>query len=389
MRPNRRQLATKTETTPGTAIAVAAADVLVRIRQDSAPSPEVDRIETEEVQATSSKRPPLIGTRRLPFNCSYLLRGPGSVSTAPAVKPLFEAGMLLQETVKKISIGAITGGPLKDGETITGGTSGGTGKVFRDTATGVTTLRYIPISGTLVSGETLTGGTSGATCSTSSTPSDDGKRYRLTDSSFSGGDSLHHVTGKYFLDGYAWTGRGCLGELSLDFKNGNPVVGRQAFQGGLEAVGDAALLVVPTYPEESIAAPRFNNAGLFLGSYAPTDLVEMTLQLPLGLFLREDANDDSADGILFADYNRGVPTITFEPAMVKAATFDYFTTLFNGTKFAMKWHAGTIAGSIWDFFADECQLHSGGASSREDLATIPIEIGLYGTDNNELFIWQH
>lgn len=63
-----------------------------------------------------------------------------------------------------IAHGSITGGPYSEFETVTGGTSGATGKFIKET-TGTMTLGNV--DGTFQSGEVLTGGTSGATCTAS------------------------------------------------------------------------------------------------------------------------------------------------------------------------------------------------------------------------------
>lgn len=387
MRTRRRQFAAKVEGTPGTAETLAASDVLVRIRDGDTIEPDFERFETQEVQAYSSHRPGLIGRKLLGFGVSYLLRGAADVVTAPAVETLWEAAMLLGSAVKSIAVGTITGGPYQDGETITGSPSSATGRVFRNTST--TPLRYIPLTGTFASGDTITGGTSGASSTSSAAPADAGRVFEPTDSDFGGGDSKHHVTAELLQDGFYWKARGALADLTLEFRNGHPAICRQRFMGAFSTHGDKTLYAVSAYPEETISPPRFLAVGLKLGAYSPTDIVEMTLELPTNPEAREDANSSAGDGVLYADYQKDIPRVRFDPAMVKAATKDFFADLAAGATFAMEWVLTGGAGSTWTFYADEAQLISVGSGERRELATAPIEIGLFGNRNNEFVIWQH
>ena len=376
------QVAAKLEATPGTAEALVAGDVRMRIRDGDLPDFPFEAIETEEVQDFSSSRPMLIGTKEFRSDLSWLLRPSGTTpaSIQHATSRFFEAGMLNNKQIKTITIGSVTGGPFTRGETITGGTSGATGEVYRDVSS--TPMRYFLLTGTFASAEVITGGTSGATATTSSTGSADGFAAVFNDSEFAGSDKKHHMTYRFLRDGFYWEGRGCLGELSMEFRVDRFCVVRQSVLGGFSAHGDVALFTVDPYPDESVAAPRFVNASLTMGGYSPTDVVDFNLTMPLGLELRQDAND--ADGVLYADYDRrsSPPTITFDPAMVKKATKDFFLDYKDGTSFAMTWKLGTK----FTFYADDCQIVSAGVGTRRAVATIPFQIRLNGTVNDEIYI---
>lgn len=387
MRTRNRQLAVKTETTPGTVETLSSSDVLCRIREGDAIEPDLERFETGEVQAYSSMRPGLVGRKMIAFAISYLLRGSAAIGTESAIAPLLAAAMLKKSTVQSIAIGSVTSGPFVDGETVTGGTSGATGRVFRNCS--ATPLLFIPISATFESGETITGGTSGASATSSAVPADAGFAYEPADSDFGAGASLHHVSARLFQDGFYWEGRGMLGNLVMNFRNGHPCIVNQRLVGAFNAHGDADPFSVSSYPEDAITPPRFLNASLKLGAYAPTDIIEATLTVETNPEPREDANDSSADGILFADYLKAYPVFRFEPAMVKKATKDYFGDLAAAGTFAMEWVLTGSTGSNWTFYADEAQFINVGAGDRRGLAIAPLEIGLFGTRNNEFVIYQH
>lgn len=391
MRPNKRQVAIKREATAGVYATPAEADVLVKIREDTTINPGSEQIDTEEVQGSSSKSPHLIGRKEFGLDMSYLLRGAADMDTDPVAAILLGMAMWRIRAVKTIAIGAITG-TFVDGEVVTSDGGGfPTGEVFRDQSGTPSTFRYVPLTGTIGNGETLTGGTSGATVSTSGTPVDDGRQLTLVDSDFA--TNAHLCSIDYMLDGWMLSGRGCLSDLTFEFRNGYPCIVRQSVLGAYQAHSDKALYALASgYPEQAIAAPRFLKVNLKLGVYSPTDLTEFSLNFPQGIFLREDANDANSDaGVKHADYNRDAPVITFAPAMVKKATYDYLQTLFDGTIFPISWRLGDVSGGpLWTFYGDSVQLQSAGISSREDLATIPLEMRLSGQNNRDLVIhYQH
>jgi hypothetical protein len=387
MRTNRREFAAEQEATPGSAETIVVADLLVRMRDGDSWDLDVDIFDPEELQASSSKRPIMAGRSLVDATISYILRGPASQSVAPAIQDLLLAAMLEVEAVTNSPIGAVTTGPFLDGETITGGTSTETATVFRDTANGAAVIKYIDPSGAFDAAEVLTGGTSGATATTGGAPAANGFRYKPADSNFGAGDSLHHVTGKFLEDGTFLTGRGMLANLSMLFQVGKPVIVTQRLVGGYEAHGDLALFAPATYPEEDNAAPLFLSAALLLGGYTPTDIREMTMTIETNPEAREDAQ--SASGVLYADYQKDAPTLTVDPAKVLAATKDWLAELRAGTRFGVQWNVGTVAGLIWSFFADDCQLVNVDNGSERSLATRPLEIRMGGTSNDELIIWQH
>lgn len=377
-------LAAKLESVPGTAESPTSSDVLVRLREGDAPSIPIELVDTQEIQEFSSSRPSKPGPARFQASASWVLRPSGTpASVAPACALLLQMGLLKQEAVKEIAIGAVTSGPYADGEAITGGISGATGIVFRPCSS--TPLRYYPVTGTFVSGERITS-SGGAYADSTGTPASKGFLYRLVDSDFVGGaDSKHHATVNFLRGGYFWKGRGVLGELAFEFRNNLHCIVRSSMLGALEDFGDLALYSLASYPDEGIAEPRFVNASLLLDAYSPSDVVDFNLSIPLGLELREDAN--TTTGLRFCDYERrgAPPTITFEPAMVSKATYDFFTKLRDGTTFSMTWRLGTAP--AFTFFADECQLVSAGIGNRRSLATVPIQVRLCGRRNNELQIW--
>jgi hypothetical protein len=88
------------------------------------------------------------------------------VVASPVKGQVYELGARAIQT-KRVTIGAVTGGPFQAGETITGGTSSATAKILQVLA-GV--LIVGSVTGTFQAAETITGGTSSATASLSTIP---------------------------------------------------------------------------------------------------------------------------------------------------------------------------------------------------------------------------
>lgn len=389
MRTNRREVAVEIEATPGTPIALVDADLLVRTRDGDTFTEDVEPFDTEEVQSTSSKRPLLMGRKLFDATLSYIMRSPASQSVESVIADLIRSAMFVSDAVSNSPIGAVTSGPFVDGETITGGTSLETATVFRDTADGASEIKYVNPSGAFNAAEVLTGGTSGATATTAGAPVANGYRYKPADSNFDlgGGDSAHHVTCRFRQDGWYLEGSGCLSNFQALFEVGKPAVITQRVLGRKSAHGDQALVLPSSYAEDGNPVPLFLAASMDIGGYTPTDIRSMTLNVETNPEAREDAQD--SNGVLYADYLKDAPTLTLDVAHVLAATNDFFQDHEDGTTFAVSWSLGSTTGSIWTFFADECQYSAVDLGNERSLATLPIELRMNGQLNDELIIWQH
>ena len=390
MKRNIAQLAVEQEASPGAAETIVAADVLVKFREGYTIAPEHELIELEEISDVSSKTPAVIGAKKVTFGSSYILRGPGDLTTDPAIVDLWESALFDSDEAFTIAIGAITTGPYVVGEVITGGTSNATGLVLQQTATGTSSLPYMTLSGTFQTAEVITGGTSAATSTSSAGPIAGGYAFRPAD--WDGASTGHHATVEGLVDGYYWQGRGCLSDLNFQMSNGRPCIVTQNFAGALSAQGDKVLYTVSAYPEASVTVPKLLNASCYIDTIQPTGIVDLTINWPTNPTFVEDANDSSADGILYGDYRREVPTISIEVDQVLAATYDYFSTLQTGdtVRFEITHGASGSAGTRWTFAAPAAQIRSIGTDERDpSRATFPIELGLTGSANEELLIWQH
>lgn len=258
----RRQIAIKAESSEGTAETLTASEAAFLLVGDFSYEllPEFEA--REIIQASKSTHPDLVGIEMARIGMGVELRGSGSESTAPGFGTLLQAASFGETAVKKIAVGAISGGPFEHGETITGGTSSGTGRVVGQYATGVSHVYYVPLSGTLQDAETLTGGTSSATATSSSDPADGGYVYEPV----STGDAS--ATMAMYHDGIRKLLVGCRANVTLGIAGaGKPAILRFTFDGVHSAVADVALLSGITH--ETALPPVMKNGVVRIGSYTP------------------------------------------------------------------------------------------------------------------------
>jgi hypothetical protein len=178
---NRQQLAAIVETTPGTlnSSVYAAGQAQHRIRNASIDF-DFPVYQRDIKRNTLTPLPGLAGRKQGRITFSVELAGHSSSGTPPYDIFLRSCGWR-RESIEKITIGAVTGGPFRHGETITQTTSGATAKVFRDTYTGTTTLYVYDIVGTEDGTNVWTGGLTGATATPSTGGSAAGLGWRPVD----------------------------------------------------------------------------------------------------------------------------------------------------------------------------------------------------------------
>lgn len=383
----KREVAIRQESTPGTAIALTSSHVLVRPRKATRPRLAPRSFDPDEAHAYPDMRPLRMGIQECSMEMGYQLRAPGDLTSAPAVSPIFESALWQRFQIWKVTIGTITSGPFQNMESFAAAPSGATGVVWMDTADGTTTLYYYELTGTVADGDTITGDTSGASATVSGAPSENGNLFRQSDSGFEAGEALHHVTAAWFNDGAMVRMRGALSEMAVELKNAEPAIVTHQFLGVFDDDTDTDLFGVETYPEESVNAPLWQGIGFFLDSYQPVDTTSMRLRFPVGLALREDAQE--ADGVKFCGYDRGAPQIDFSPGFVKKAVHPYLQNFRQGTTVYLKFLWGTAAGAIWEFHAPAVQFTQADPDDRAPgLAVLSNTVRCTGSKNDSAFLWQ-
>lgn len=172
-----REIAALEETTPGTersgTYAAANAKFLVIDPQYTADVPMFER-DIVRNTLTPLQKLPGIKFARLTFGIELAGHALGTPDLPPWDRFMKACGFR-SKSISKITIGAITNGPFRHGETLTQATSGATAKVVHDTYSGTTTLFVSDITGTPNNVNIWTGGSTAATATPSTVATDDGQ----------------------------------------------------------------------------------------------------------------------------------------------------------------------------------------------------------------------
>jgi len=162
-----RQLAVAVEDIEGTAKAPTVADAKIQAWGPKG-TWDIPMFARTPAGASFGRRGSVAGKRSGTLPLQVELRGSGTAGVSPQWFRMFRSCGWEDTSLNRLTIGAITGGPLLHGETVTQSVSGATARVVKDTATGTTTLYLVDLfTGTWNGTNGITGGESGATATPS------------------------------------------------------------------------------------------------------------------------------------------------------------------------------------------------------------------------------
>ena len=336
----KRQLAAKIEAVEGTAETLLAADAGILVNFSPKASYDPQMYQRDPVRASLTKMGKLAGKRSAGIDFSIELKGSGLVTVEPEWLRLIKSCGFASNALKKISIGAITSGPYLHGETITGETSGATGRVVIKTANGTTTLYFVALSGTFETGEVITGGTSGATATASADPVSAGFEIKP----ISG--SVVSLTMGLFEDGIRKVLKGCRGTVKFNFKIGEPATLDFSFKGVEAGVTDVPMFTGVSF--DNTVPPVLLNAVMACDGVS-LNIGEMEINVSNTLASKDKIDD--AKGILsFMITGRDMQG-SFNPEMVPVATHDFFSKWFSNTPMVVDLAYGETEGNKFRFYA--------------------------------------
>lgn len=363
----KRQVVSKIEAVEGTAEALAVADAKT-LAYNPRISFDPEMFSRDPARLTFTNIAKVVGKRPGGLSFGLELRGSGAAATAPDWGKHFQNCGCGVNLLKSINIGAVTAGPFVHGETITGGTSAGKGRVIVNTANGASAIFYVIISGTLQSGEVITGGTSGATATTSSSATTIGNVIEPIT------DLIPSQTMSGYEDGIRKLLRGCRGKFKMNFKSGEPVMVNFDFMGVEAGIADTALFTSPVY--ETTKPPAFINAAFSMDAYS-AKISTLEINMENKLAARDDVNNDR--GILsFLITDRDVNG-SFDPEMVLVATYDFHTKWFSATEMVLDTTWGTVSGNKFRFYAPKAQYTKVEDESRDGIAVSKTAFDLNGS----------
>jgi hypothetical protein len=336
----KRQLAAKIEAVEGTAETLLAADAGILVNFSPKASYDPQMYQRDPVRASLTKMGKLAGKRSAGIDCSIELKGSGLVTVEPEWLRLIKSCGFASNALKKILIGVITSGPYLHGETITGETSGATGRVVIKTVNGTTTLYFVALSGTFETGEVITGGTSGAIATASADPVSAGFEIKP----ISG--SVVSLTMGLFEDGIRKVLKGCRGTVKLNFKIGEPATLDFSFKGVEAGVTDVPMFTGVSF--DNTVPPVLLNAVMACDGVS-LNIGEMEINVSNTLASKDKIDD--AKGILsFMITGRDMQG-SFNPEMVPVATHDFFSKWFSNTPMVIDLAYGETEGNKFRFYA--------------------------------------
>jgi hypothetical protein len=301
--------------------------------------------------------------------------GSGTQTTEPEIDTFLQSCGMAKTTLKKIAIGAITGGPYEHGETITGGTSGATGRVVVPAANGDAEIHFETISGTFVA-ETITGGTSSASCTSSAGESTGGFSYQPS--------SSNQLTYSVQLEEDGVTKRflGCNGTFKISGEMGKPLLIEGELMGAVQGVVDASMTSGIDY--YSTVPPVLLSAGMKINADAGDALSpiiqSVSVDIANKLTMRPDAN--KSNGFVSARISGRRPVGSIDPEMVLVATHDFFGKWFAGTNIQLEFKAGSSDGNTFWFFGENAQYDGISDADRDGIATNGVDMKFQRVDED-------
>jgi len=361
----RRQIAAKAEVTPGTAVSLAAADVLIEPFELSV-TEEVFKYERNPHGTSISANADLIGQRARRFAFTAELKGSGVAATAPKWGLFMEACKHTKKAVSSLTVGAITSGPFQHGETITGGTSGATAKVLLNTANGTTTLYIVDIVGTFSAGsETITGSVSTATATESGgATASQGNAYYPTSVP---GTAVSMAS---MEDGYIKSGRGVRGNCVMTGQLGTPFRGAFDFMGAEDLSQDQALFSGVDF--DNTEPFPFMQTNLILGAFNPI-FANLEINLNNQVAMREDAGV-TAEGYISALVTDRRITATIDCEAELAATKNFYLEWHNRTLQYFQLTIGNVAGNIVTLVGPKVQITNVRDGDRNGIALMQLDL---------------
>jgi hypothetical protein len=267
--------------------------------------------------------------------------------------------------MSRIAIGTVTSGPFQHGETLTGDVSGATARCIVPAANGDSYLYFEPLTGAFTTSDTaIAGGTSSASAAVSSaSPGVHG--YYVKPRS----DCQEVATVEYQEDGYAWSARDALGNMTLSAQASQQGFFEFSMQGPKGTIGTKALTTSVTRGTED--PPVCKNADLTLDSFEPV-FSQFGLDVGNTVVLRENGNSADDTGYEGARITKREPKFTLSCEHELAATYDFFTKLDAGTKVAVEARIGTAETKQFWFFADEVEFEELPLGDLEGIRTLDI-----------------
>lgn len=370
---HKQQVLVKVQSVPGTFEPLAAADGRPRLWATG----EVAELQAPKNPRTIARRsltpmPSIGGTKALGYALRSEINTPDVITQALEYAPflLASAHTLTQAYRIPLTGAAIASGPVPRNATVTGQTSGATGRVWLEAVNGDTHLYYVPVSGTLQA-ENLTF-TGGATAVSSGAPEAWGWSMRPS-------DPIVVVSLQQEEDGYIWAARDAMCSIMIEAESA-----KQSFIDfdvlGVKHLMQAAPMTSGiVYDTEN--PPVTFDADLQMDSFLPV-FTKWSFEQALNLVGRPDGNAAGNTGLRGARGTTRDPKIKVTYEHVPESEFDLYGLYESSQAIAFKARTGTDAGKRFHFFADQAIVDGISQSNADGIRMAEVTLKCTHTQDN-------
>ncbi|MEO7957874.1 MAG: hypothetical protein ABIW76_14400 [Fibrobacteria bacterium] len=339
------QYLAKIQTVEGTAETLAAADGKTRINVGGTFEPQAPPIKRDLARDTLSPIGLLVGEKGGGITVVSEMNTPDVMTGLPEQEATLRSGGITITPLRRIPIGAIATGPVARGATMTGTTSGATGRVVKDTVNGESHVHFAPISGTFqAEALTFTGGASATSSAVSAVYGARGNPNSTYPDT---------ITAEYQNDGFAWSVRDAMSNIAFDVEASKQGFWKMTPMGAKSTWGTKAMTTSIAFDTGN--PPQLQDASLRIGSFAPV-FSKVGFDMNSKVVYRRDGNAVGNTGIKAARINDRDPSLKITCEHELAATFDFFGSYDALTTYAIKFQIGTVIGKRIFFFAAAAQL---------------------------------
>lgn len=391
------QIGFKIEGTQGTEETLASTD-FVGVRMDISSNYEVDRYERNVMRGTLTQLQSINGSRKMVLNFTEECIG-GTVSASPKWHEVMQFCGFEKIAIAKFSVTSQSG-TLRAGDLVGNNASRASATKLGIVAklTG-TTLYIMQLTGTaFANADVLTNYTQTGAATLNSTSSAGGFGFKpLTERT--GGTAPKTATIQHRWGGYVHKCVGAMGSLSMRISRNEPLMLSVNAQGipifdtnGKTPIAGNAFANLPSAgssPKLGLGSVvRFHAASTFAPIFTST-----SLDLGQTVNLRETMNDNAIanSGFLPAQITDRRPTMEVDPEhILSGGGFDTFGYIMGGEGFAFTSELGALADAngMIVIAAPSVKITNNGApGDRNGNVTTPFTLGLFGQDDDELYVF--
>lgn len=374
------QLAAKLEAVAGTAETLTSAEVKLRpFKSDPPFVPDYPRFGNDEASDDLAQAADFVSGAKAQINVGCIFKSGNVLGTEPAIGRFLEACGMKKQTVRTITIGAISGGDSAFAAGETYSATGGKTGIIEYPASGAGALRYIVTSGgNLAASDVVTANGDSATAS--GTDAVYGLKYTPTSSAqktltIQRSDKNDQGTGG---QDFLYRLRGAMGKFSLTWTPLDAIRFAGEYHGVKDLAGAGSFFTGMTY--EAGTPPKFINGIVQIDG---VDVSPDAITFDCGNTVEVDPAPTTADGgtagFKMARIARREPTLSITPFRLIPSVLDDLGKLQSGATFAVKITCGATPQLI-EFHAPKAQLRGWSAGERAGRRTAALTIHLTRAD---------